>query len=144
MPSGIDPSYEIKTDYGRVAVGIQDALKRFPTGTYMVWYPIIPRTEAHDLPTRLKTLSTQAKRPWLHATLAIGQDPTHGPNDRPGRDGVPNRARSQRRPPWSAPARGSHDARPRPPSSCRISSRSASKRSCLWKRTQSKRARSRA
>jgi 23S rRNA (adenine2030-N6)-methyltransferase len=80
----IDPSYEIKSDYGRVSACIQDSLKRFPTGTYLVWYPIIPRPEAHDLPKRLKTLSTQAKRPWLHATLAIGQDPTHGPEDRPG------------------------------------------------------------
>ncbi len=80
----IDPSYEIKNDYGKVSACIQDSLKRFPTGTYLVWYPIIPRPEAHDLPRRLKTLSTQAKRPWLHATLAIGQDPTHGPDDRPG------------------------------------------------------------
>jgi 23S rRNA (adenine2030-N6)-methyltransferase len=80
----IDPSYEIKNDYGKVSACIQDSLRRFPTGTYMVWYPIIPRPEAHDLPKRLKTLSTQAKRPWLHATLAIGQDPTHGPEDRPG------------------------------------------------------------
>ena len=80
----IDPSYEIKTDYARVSACIQEALRRFPTGTYLVWYPIIPRPEAHDLPRRLKTLSTQAKRPWLHATLAIGQDPTHGPEDRPG------------------------------------------------------------
>ena len=80
----IDPSYEIKSDYGKVSACIQEALKRFPTGTYLVWYAIIPRTEAHDLPKRLKTLSTQAQRPWLHATLAIGQDPTHGPDDRPG------------------------------------------------------------
>jgi len=80
----IDPSYEIKSDYGKVSACIQETLKRFPTGTYLVWYPIIPRPEAHDLPRRLKTISTQAKRPWLNATLAIGQDPTHGPEDRPG------------------------------------------------------------
>ncbi len=80
----IDPSYEIKSDYGKVSACIQETLKRFPTGTYLVWYPIIPRPEAHDLPKRLKTISTQAKRPWLNATLAIGQDPTHGPDDRPG------------------------------------------------------------
>jgi len=80
----IDPSYEIKSDYGKVSACIQETLKRFPTGTYLVWYPIIPRPEAHDLPRRLKTISTQAKRPWLNAALAIGQDPTHGPEDRPG------------------------------------------------------------
>lgn len=80
----MDPSYELKSDYGKVSACIQEQIKRFPTGTYLVWYPIIPRPEAHDLPRRLKTLSNQAKRPWLHATLAIGQDPTHGPGDRPG------------------------------------------------------------
>lgn len=80
----IDPSYEIKTDYGKVSACIQEQIKRFPTGTFLVWYPVIPRPEAHDLPRRLKTLSNQAKRPWLNATLAIGQDPTHGPEDRPG------------------------------------------------------------
>jgi 23S rRNA (adenine2030-N6)-methyltransferase len=70
----IDPSYEIKSDYQKVSACIQDSLKRFATGTYAVWYPIIPRPEAHELPRRLKTLATQAGKPWLHATLAIGQD----------------------------------------------------------------------
>lgn len=69
----IDPSYEIKSDYQKVSACIQDSLKRFATGTYAVWYPIIPRPEAHELPRRLKTLATQAGKPWLHATLAIGQ-----------------------------------------------------------------------
>jgi 23S rRNA (adenine2030-N6)-methyltransferase len=70
----IDPSYEIKSDYGRVGACIQDSLKRFATGVYAVWYPIIPRAEAHELPRRLKTLANQSGKPWLHATLAIGQD----------------------------------------------------------------------
>jgi 23S rRNA (adenine2030-N6)-methyltransferase len=42
----------------------------------MIWYPVIPRPEAHELPRRLKTLANQAGKPWLHATLAIGQDET--------------------------------------------------------------------
>jgi 23S rRNA (adenine2030-N6)-methyltransferase len=67
----IDPSYELKTDYARVAATLQDSLKRFPTGTYMVWYPVIGRPEAHDLPRRLRTLTQQASKPWLHATLTI-------------------------------------------------------------------------
>ena len=67
----IDPSYELKTDYARVASVIQDSLKRFSTGTYMVWYPVIGRPEAHDLPRRLRTLTQQAGKSWLHATLTI-------------------------------------------------------------------------
>ncbi|RYY78692.1 MAG: 23S rRNA (adenine(2030)-N(6))-methyltransferase RlmJ, partial [Comamonadaceae bacterium] len=66
-----DPSYEIKSDYGRVLDLVAESLKRFATGTYAVWYPIIPRPEAHDLPRRLKTLATKVGKPWLHATLTV-------------------------------------------------------------------------
>ena len=66
-----DPSYEMKSDYARVAAHMADAVKRFATGTYVVWYPIIPRPEAHDLPRKLKTLAVKAHRPWLHATLTV-------------------------------------------------------------------------
>ena len=66
-----DPSYEIKSDYHRVVATVADALTRFATGTYMVWYPIIPRPEAHDVPRKLKTLATKAKRSWLQATLTV-------------------------------------------------------------------------
>ncbi len=66
-----DPSYEIKSDYARVAACMADAVKRFATGTYVVWYPVIPRPEAHDLPRKLKTLATKASRSWLHATLTV-------------------------------------------------------------------------
>jgi 23S rRNA (adenine2030-N6)-methyltransferase len=66
-----DPSYEMKSDYGRVATCMADALKRFATGTYVVWYPIIPRPEAHDLPRKLKTLAVKAGRSWLNAALTV-------------------------------------------------------------------------
>ena len=66
-----DPSYEMKDDYARVLAMVTDALTRFATGTYAVWYPIIPRPEAHDLPKRLKTLATKAGKSWLHATLTV-------------------------------------------------------------------------
>lgn len=84
----MDPSYEIKSDYGRVLDFTAEALKRFATGTYAIWYPIIPRPEAHDLPRRLKTLATKAGKPWLHATLTVKSSklittPT-GETQRPG------------------------------------------------------------
>lgn len=66
-----DPSYEVKHDYARVTTMIADALQRFATGTYAVWYPIIPRPEAHDLPKKLKTLANKSGRAWLHATLTV-------------------------------------------------------------------------
>lgn len=66
-----DPSYEIKSDYAKVQDMVTLGLTRFPTGTYFIWYPIIARPEAHNLPRRLKTLSNHAGRSWLHATLNV-------------------------------------------------------------------------
>ena len=66
-----DPSYEIKSDYARVATMLGDALKRFATGVYAVWYPLIPRPEAHALPRKLKTLAGHHGRPWLNASLTV-------------------------------------------------------------------------
>ena len=67
----IDPSYEMKSDYARVISCIQDCLRRFVTGTYMIWYPVIARPEAHDLPRRLKALAQEVHKPWLHTTLRV-------------------------------------------------------------------------
>lgn len=39
----IDPSYEIKTDYGKVFTVLAEAHKKFPTGTYALWYPVVDR-----------------------------------------------------------------------------------------------------
>ena len=66
-----DPSYKIKSDYGRVQDLLDEGLRRFATGVYAIWYPIIPRPEAHDLPRRLKALAHKAGKPWLHATLTV-------------------------------------------------------------------------
>ena len=74
----IDPSYELKTDYAAVADCLEDALKRFPTGTYAVWYPVIGRPEAHALARKLKTMSTRLQRSWVQAELNVGLTPTEG------------------------------------------------------------------
>jgi len=66
-----DPSYEVKHDYARVVGMVADAMQRFATGTYAVWYPIIPRPEAHDVPKKLKTMANKAGKSWLHATLTV-------------------------------------------------------------------------
>ena len=44
----IDPSYELKTDYQDVVAALARAHRRFATGTYLLWYPVIERarTEA--------------------------------------------------------------------------------------------------
>jgi len=64
----IDPSYEDKEDYRKVVATVRDALKRFATGVYAVWYPQVQRQEAQDLPGQLKQL---AEGDWLHASLTV-------------------------------------------------------------------------
>lgn len=64
----IDPSYEVKQDYLRVVETLSDALKRFPTGTYLIWYPVLQRMESRRLAGQLKKVSN---REWLHLTFRI-------------------------------------------------------------------------
>lgn len=45
----IDPSYEIKSDYDHVVKTLASMHKRFATGTYMLWYPVIDRERNHAL-----------------------------------------------------------------------------------------------
>ncbi len=65
----IDPPYEDKDDYRKVKVAIDDAQRRFATGTYAIWYPVLGRLESQQLPERLKRV---AAADWLHVTLSIG------------------------------------------------------------------------
>jgi len=53
-----------------------DALQRFATGTYMIWYPNIARLDAQELPRKLWNLSIRCKRPWLHCSLDVGRSRT--------------------------------------------------------------------
>ncbi|HZW12484.1 MAG TPA: 23S rRNA (adenine(2030)-N(6))-methyltransferase RlmJ [Noviherbaspirillum sp.] len=64
----IDPPYEVKDDYRRVKDTLADALTRFPTGTYAVWYPVLQRMESRQLPDKLKRLPGNG---WLDVTLSI-------------------------------------------------------------------------
>jgi 23S rRNA (adenine2030-N6)-methyltransferase len=44
----IDPSYEIKEEYLLVPEAVRAALRRFSTGLYIIWYPLLaPRHEAY-------------------------------------------------------------------------------------------------
>lgn len=74
----IDPSYELKTDYQAVLDCVEEALKRFPTGTVVIWYPVIGRPEAHAMARKLKTLSARHERPWLQAEMNVGFSPVEG------------------------------------------------------------------
>jgi len=64
----IDPPYEDKQDYEHVVDTIKDSLKRFPTGTYIVWYPILQREEPAEMIDSLMALNAPD---WLHVTMSI-------------------------------------------------------------------------
>lgn len=91
----IDPPYEVKDDYRRVKVCLEDALERFPTGMYAVWYPVLGRLESQQLPDRLKRLPG---KDWLHVTLSIS-----GPT--PDGFGLHSSGMFILNPPWTLEAR---------------------------------------
>jgi 23S rRNA (adenine2030-N6)-methyltransferase len=64
----MDPPYENKDDYRRVKETLGDALGRFSTGCYAVWYPLLQRMESRQLPEKLKRLPGQD---WLNVTLSV-------------------------------------------------------------------------
>ena len=75
----IDPSYELLADYARLVDTLEDALRRFATGCYLVWYPIVQRAEALELPSRLLRLNSQSGPPrWLRAELRVRAPPAGG------------------------------------------------------------------
>lgn len=52
----IDPSYEVKADYNKVVDALQSAHKRFATGVYVLWYPVIERSVTERMLQRLADL----------------------------------------------------------------------------------------
>lgn len=71
----IDPPYELKEDYDRVVSAIKDSIKRFATGTYCVWYPLLQREEPADMLTALLALDLPN---WLHVTMRVEQPSDDG------------------------------------------------------------------
>ena len=71
----IDPSYEDKQDYRYLETALEEALQRFATGCYAVWYPIISRRESSALPDRMKKIAAADHRSWLHTELRVENAP---------------------------------------------------------------------
>lgn len=71
----IDPPYEDKTDYRSVADAVAEGLKRFATGVYAVWYPVLNRMEMRQMPERLKKLPSNG---WLNVTLSVSSPSPDG------------------------------------------------------------------
>lgn len=63
----IDPSYENKQDYRHALTAVQEGLKRFATGSFIVWYPLVQRRDVQTLTRALERLDTV----WVHASLQV-------------------------------------------------------------------------
>ena len=70
----IDPPYEDKQDYRKVRDALEEALGRFPSGTYAIWYPVLQRMESRQFADKLKRLPAKE---WLNVTLTVS---TPGPD----------------------------------------------------------------
>ena len=90
----IDPSYEDRQDYRQVVDAMDDALRRFATGVYMLWYPLLSRREAVRLPASLAALRD---RDWLQVELRVKA---------PSEDGIGMHGSGLFvfNPPWTLPA----------------------------------------
>lgn len=64
----IDPPYEDKQDYRKVRDAVDEALGRFPTGTYAIWYPVLQRMESRSFSDKLKRLQG---KDWLNVSLTV-------------------------------------------------------------------------
>jgi len=50
----IDPSYEIKSDYQQLVKQVIQAHKRFATGTFLIWYPVVLRQRIDEMEMAFK------------------------------------------------------------------------------------------
>lgn len=50
----LDPSYEVKNDYQHLIKQLLQAHKRFATGTYAIWYPVVLRQRIDEMELALK------------------------------------------------------------------------------------------
>lgn len=64
----IDPSYEDKTDYRHLVKAMKEALERFHTGCYLIWYPLVQRKEVAEMIHQLEKLPNID---WVHTALTV-------------------------------------------------------------------------
>ncbi|QEH08621.1 23S rRNA (adenine(2030)-N(6))-methyltransferase RlmJ [Histophilus somni] len=67
----IDPPYELKEDYDLVVKAIEEGYKRFATGIYALWYPVVLRQKTKRI---IKGLENSDIRKILQIELAVRPD----------------------------------------------------------------------
>ena len=64
----IDPPYEARDEYEKITQSLRDALRRMPSATYAIWYPLTERARANEFLDKLAMLNPPST---LAAELAI-------------------------------------------------------------------------
>ncbi|WP_386691658.1 MULTISPECIES: 23S rRNA (adenine(2030)-N(6))-methyltransferase RlmJ [unclassified Lonepinella] len=67
----IDPPYELKEDYDLVVQAVVEGYKRFATGIYAIWYPVVLRQQTKRI---IKGLEATGIRKILQIELAVRPD----------------------------------------------------------------------
>lgn len=71
----LDPSYEVKQEYERLAHQTLDVLRQFPNGIYCIWYPILAGNYHEKLK---KIFQGQSDLKQYHHEFYPAHDPKHG------------------------------------------------------------------
>lgn len=74
----LDPAYEVKTDYREVVETLAQAHRRFATGTYALWYPVVERGRVDDLERALADTGIPRVQRFELSVRPQGQGPGMG------------------------------------------------------------------
>jgi 23S rRNA (adenine2030-N6)-methyltransferase len=71
----IDPPYEQKDEFGRIAAGFAEAFAKWPTGSYLLWYPVKSRRATDGLARHVAGIAGSARPPGKCLRLEFSAAP---------------------------------------------------------------------
>jgi 23S rRNA (adenine2030-N6)-methyltransferase len=71
----IDPPFEQKDEFGRLAEGFAQAFAKWPTGSYLLWYPVKSRRATDDLARQVAEAAAAGAQPGKCLRLEFSVSP---------------------------------------------------------------------
>ena len=71
----IDPPYERKDEFERIAAGFAEAFAKWPTGSYLLWYPVKSRRATDGLARRVAEVAGSTRPPGKCLRLEFSTAP---------------------------------------------------------------------
>jgi 23S rRNA (adenine2030-N6)-methyltransferase len=75
----IDPPFERKDEFERLAGGFAEAFAKWPTGSYLLWYPVKSRRAADDLARRVGAAIGGGVDKCLRLEFSVAPQTADGP-----------------------------------------------------------------